>query len=99
MLAVIPLAAKIAADYGIVTLSGIATKKIVAPYALKPIQKLGVMAAELAISGIVIEKTNVHIDKVCMDFDQFIKEREIDRKFKSEWTTGYRTDYPGKEQK
>ena len=88
MVAVIPLAAKIATDIGLTTLMTCGVKTITEPYTISAVSKAGIFVTEIVVTAMVADKANDYIDDFCDKFDKLM----VDRKNSKKWTAGGRTD-------
>lgn len=89
MVEAVILGAKIATDIGITTLVNCGARQLTAGCTMNILQRITLCAAELAIAGVIAEKTNVYIENSVKTFDEYMAQR----KELSKWTSGGRTDY------
>ncbi len=80
--AIIPLATQIVADFGVGYLVHGGAKVALCTTELNLAQKACVGIAELAITGVVCDKTNNYIDDTFDKVAAFIVDHDLDRKFK-----------------
>ena len=83
---IVVLGAKIATDIGIVTAVGCVSKRLTAPFALNTVQKIGIFCAEIAVAGMIAEKTDVYIEDTFETMEEFLAKRNSG----DNWTKGAR---------